>query len=474
MVIQMEKNEFINKNFTERTESSEGIRNNYLELLEQTKQYAAEYIRNVDNMPVYPNSVSIQKLDIFNESMPLHSSDPFDVMKILHKIGSAATTGHTGGRYFGFVNGGILPISHAAAWLTDTWNQNSALYVMSPISSKLEEICEQWIVELFGLEKCTAAGLVSGSSNATICALAAARNHILYKQGYDIAQKGLHNAPPIRVIVNEQAHSSVWKALALLGIGKEEIMKAPTDSFGRINLSTLPALNSNTLLIIQAGNVNGGAYDPIHDICDLAQKAGAWVHIDGAFGLWAAASKKQHHLVEGLEKADSYSVDAHKTLNASYDCGIVLCKHREALIKAMQATGAYIHYSENRDGMLYTTEMSRRARSVILWATLKQLGANGVEQLVDTLCERAEYFADQLNRNGFIIVQPVFFNQFMVKCETSERTKQVLERVQNSGICWCGGSTWQGEAVIRISISSHRTTKDDIDKSVTAFVKANT
>ena len=444
----------------------------YIGLLEQAKRYSEEYICNIDNMPVFPKPESLESLALFSETMPKTSSDPFEVIASLHNIGSKATTASTGGRYFGFVNGGLLPIAHAAEWLVDTWNQNSALYFMSPISSKLEEICELWLVELFGLKKGTAAGIVTGTSNSLICAFSAARHHLLQKQGYDLTEKGMRNAPPIRVIIGAGAHSSVKAALSVLGFGTKEIEVVPVDDYGRINVDKLPTLDSHTLLIIQAGNVSGGAYDPIDTLCETARKADAWVHIDGAFGLWAAASRKQRHLVAGLENADSYSVDAHKTLNAAYDCGIVLCRHRDSLIRALQASGSYIQYSQHRDGMLYTTEMSRRSRSVILWAVLKQLGADGVEQLVDSLCDNTAYFARELEKAGFHLVNPACFNQFIIKCETPEKTRQVLEFVQNSGVCWCGSSQWNDELVIRISVCSHSTTHEDIDICVGTFKEA--
>ncbi|HBN55353.1 MAG TPA: aspartate aminotransferase family protein [Lachnospiraceae bacterium] len=373
---------------------------------------------------------------------------------------------------FGFVNGGLLPVAHAAEWLADTWNQNGALSVMSPVTAQIESVCEGWITELFGLEKGTAMGLVTGSSNAIICALAAARNTLLKRQGYDLAENGLRNAPAIRIVVGADAHSSVKAALSVLGFGKAETEIVPTDEFGRMKIENVPELDNHTLLILQAGNVNGGSYDPIDKLCDLAKERGAWVHIDGAFGLWAAASKKYRYLVKGMEKADSWSTDAHKTLNAGYDCGIVLCRHRDEFTAALQASGAYIQYGESRDGMLYTTEMSRRARAVPLWAVLKSLGAKGVEQLIDTLCGHAEHFAAGLQKAGFELVNPVFFNQFMVRCETERKTEHVLHEIQNSGICWCSGSKWKGESVIRVSICSHATTREDIDKSIRVFCQA--
>ena len=423
-------------------------------------------------MTAYPDAKSLAALAEFDEPLPLKGTDPLSVLERLHTIGANGTTAQIGGRYLGFVNGGLLPVAHAAEWITDTWNQNGALAVMSPVTAKLEELCEQWIVELLGLEQGTAMGLVTGSSNATLCALAAARNNLLQGLGYDIKRNGLRNAPPLRILVSEDAHASVKAALSVLGFGCEEIELLPTDEYGRIRTEALPEMDNRTLCVIQAGNVNGGSYDPIDEICDKARKAGAWVHVDGAFGLWAAASRKYRHLVKGMEKADSWSVHAHKTLNAGYDCGIVLCRHRDALVSALQASGSYIQYGERRDGMLYTTEMSRRARAIPLWAVLKSLGTDGVERLIDTLCERAEYFAECLRDIGFDVINPVFFNQFMVSCETDAKTEVVLHTIQNSGVCWCSGSKWKGRSVIRVSVCSHATTKDDIGKSVAVFKDA--
>ena len=443
--------------------------NNYCDLLKQTAGYAEAYVNHIADRRAFPDAESLEALSAFDEPLPKEGTDASKVIEQLHLIGSPATTAQTGGRYFGFVNGGLLPVAHAAAWLSDTWNQNGALYVMSPAASHLEQICEGWVRDLFGLPDDTAMGLVTGSSNALICALAAARNELYRRQGYDVAAKGLRNAPPIRVILGAGAHSAVKSALAVLGIGTEEMEIVPVDNFGRIIPEAVPALNNHSLLILQAGHVSGGAYDNFDTLCDKANAAGAWVHIDGAFGLWAACSRKYSYLTKGFEKADSWVTDAHKTLNAGYDCGLVLCRHREALASALAASGSYIVYSENRDGMLYSTEMSRRTRGVMLWAVLKQLGRSGVEQLINKLCDNAAYFAAELEKEGFTLVNPPQFNQFMIKCASDARTENLLKAVQNSGICWCGGSIWEGERVIRISICSHATTREDIDRSVQTF-----
>ncbi len=440
-------------------------------VFEQAKDIAYDYIDHLADMDVFPSDSSISEMDYFNESMPMDPSATKDVLSMLGHYGSKSTVAQTGGKYFGFVCGGSLPVTLAAKWVSDVWDQNSALYVLSPIAAKLEETCEKWIAELLGLPKGTAAGFVSGSSTAIICALAAARNELLKRQGWDVSANGLFGATPVRVVISAQAHSSVFKALAFIGLGKERVELVPTDNQGRMLVEALPELDNHTLLIIQAGNVNSGAFDPIDTLCELAKKAGSWVHIDGAFGLWAAASENYRGLTKGIEKADSWSVDAHKTLNAPYDCGIVLCKDRSALASSMQATGSYIQYSENRDGMLYTPEMSRRARSIELWAALKYLGKSGVQEIVDRLCIHAKYFATKLSENEFLILNDVVFNQILVKCETAEMTNATLKNIQSSGKCWCGGAVWKDEPAIRISVCSWQTTKEDLDDCVGTFIE---
>ena len=441
-------------------------------LFEKAKEYAEEYIRDLGRGRVSPDEAAISALGAFDEPLPAEPSDPEEMLDALHEIGARATVAQSGGRYFGFVNGANFPVAIASRWMGDAWDQNSALYVMSPIAAKLEEVCEKWVVQLLGLPPETTAGFVTGSSAATTCALAAARDELLRRQGWDIHENGLFGAPPLRVVLGAQAHSSVIKALSILGIGKSQLHWAEVDDAGRIIPENLPTLDENTLLIIQAGNVNGGAFDPMGLLCEAAHRAGAWVHVDGAFGLWAAASETKRALIAGFERADSWSADAHKTLNAPYDSGIVLVRDRAALVRAMQATGSYIQYSENRDAMLYTMEMSRRARCIELWATLKYLGSSGIGALVDELCENARYFAKRLSECGFLIENDVVFNQVLVRCETDEETTETLERIQLGGVCWCGGANWKGRSVIRLSVSSWRTGYEDVETCVTEFVRA--
>lgn len=443
-----------------------------LELFEQAKNYAFDYMKNILNQSVYPGETAIDRLKIFKEPLQLESGDPYDILNKLHFEGSPATIAQTGGRYFGFVNGGIIPAALAAKWLSDTWDQNAALYVISPIASILEEVCEKWLVDLLKFPEGTAAGFVGGSSTATLCGLAAGRNHLLEQLGYDVGKKGLFGAPEIRVIVGDGAHSTIYKALSILGLGSERLIRVPTDNQGRILVDTVPELNNQTLLILQAGNVNSGAFDNFEVLCQKARNAGSWVHVDGAFGLWASASEELNSLTRGVELADSWSVDAHKTLNAPYDNGIILCRSREALTKSLHMTGSYIIYSDYRDGMLYTPDMSRRARIVELWATLKSLGKKGVSELVEDLHHKASYFAKSLKQNGFKIINDICFNQVMTSLNNSELTEKVLRLIQDSKECWCGGAKWEGQSVIRISVCSYRTTYEDIDRSVKAFVKA--
>lgn len=442
------------------------------DIYQQVVADAFVYLDGVNTRPVFPLPDAIQALAAFDEPLPEQPHDASDVLKMLHHIGGPASVAQGGGRYFGFVNGGVVPSALAARWLADMWDQNAALHVISPIAAKLEQVCEQWVVDLLGLPMGTAAGFVSGTSIATMCGLLAGRNTLLQRQGWDVAENGLFGAPSIRVVMSKQAHGTVRKALAILGIGQQSIEWLPYDNQGRLLPDMLPPLDNRTLLILQAGNVNTGAFDVFTPICEQANAAGAWVHIDGAFGLWAAACQQTAHLTQGIELGDSWSVDGHKTLNAPYDSGIVLCKDRAALVGALQASGAYMQFSNERDSMLYGPEMSRRARGIELWALLKTLGRQGVDALIARLCNHAQQFEQELSLHQFCILNDVVFNQVLVACDTPELTLQTLRNIQESGECWCGGTTWYDEPAIRISVCSWVTTPADVSRSVQAFVNA--
>ncbi len=441
-------------------------------LLEQAHRHAADYIDTVRDRPVFPRQGALDGLSVFDGSLPDNGLDPSEMLTLLHKHGSPATVAQTGGRYFGFVNGGIHPPALAARWLADAWDQNAALNVISPIAAKLEAQCETWLVSLFDLPQDTAAGLVTGTSTSLACGFATARNTLLARQGWDAAAQGLFGAPELKVVLCEQAHGTVFKALSFLGLGRDRVHSVPCDDQGRMRIDQVPELDDRTLLILAASNVNSGAFDDFRPLCEKAMSAKAWVHVDGAFGLWAAASPAKQHLTDGIELADSWSVDAHKTLNAPYDCGAILCRDRNALTSALQASGSYIQWSDDRDSMMYTPEMSRRARGIDLWATLVTMGRKGIADLIDQLCDGAELFADRLGKAGFRVLNDTVFNQVLVAGDTPQETEAILRIVQASGECWCGGSKWHGEPVIRISVCAVETTPADIKRSVAAFVSA--
>ena len=338
--------------------------------------------------------------------------------------------------------------------------------------SKLESIVEKWLNELFNLPETTKASFVSGSSMATFCGLAAARYKILQRNNWDINRKGLYGAPLIRIVTGNQVHSTVLKAIALLGFGKDNIEFVGTDNQGRIIPGNIPKLDDNTILILQAGNVNTGSFDDFDTICRQAKTFNPWIHIDGAFGLLCGASGALRHLTSGIEFADSWSFDGHKTLNTPYDNGILLCKDGEALAGAMEMTGSYINRSENRDGILYTPEMSRRARIIELWATLKSLGKNGISEMINGLHIRTKQFAKELQDARFEILNEIHFNQILVFYKDSKTTMEILKGIQQLGVCWCGNTKWKGKDVIRISVCSWATTESDISLSVGSFIKA--
>ncbi|MDH3633748.1 MAG: aminotransferase class V-fold PLP-dependent enzyme [Gammaproteobacteria bacterium] len=421
---------------------------------------------------VFPTPAALENLARFDEPLPDNPGDSLEILKQLHEFGSPATVAQIGGRYFGLVNGGVIPAVLAVRWLTDFWDQNTPLYLSSPLASRLEEITEGWLRELFALPGSSVAGFVSGSSMSIFCGLAAARQRNFERLDWDINRRGFAGAPRLRVITGKQAHGTVSKAIALLGFGIDNVEWIDTDAAGRIETDKVPELDQSTILILQAGNVNSGAFDDFKILCTRAQQAGAWVHVDGAFGLWAATSQHLKHLTAGIELADSWSFDGHKTLNTPYDSGVIMCRDRDALVNALHASGAYIVYSDNRDGMLHTPEMSRRARICELWAALKYLGKSGLDDLVYGFHLRARQFAEELEQQGFEILNDVVFNQVLVACGSDAITTETIKNIQQSGECWVGGTQWQQRNVIRVSICSWATMPTDISRSVKAFVDA--
>jgi glutamate/tyrosine decarboxylase-like PLP-dependent enzyme len=439
-------------------------------LLHDAATRAARYLGTLDDRPVAPSPEAIARLGALGGPLPATPSDPAAVLALLDEIASPATVASAGRRYFGFVTGGALPAALAANWLASAWDQNTALRVMSPAGAALEEVAGRWIVELLGLPHEATAGFVTGATMANLAGLAAARHALLSRQGWDVEAQGLFSAPPLTVVVGDEVHVSLLKALALLGLGRERVVRVPVDGQGRMRAEALPPLDGATIVCAQAGNVNTGAVDPLEQICDAAQAAGAWVHVDGAFGLWAGATPSRARLLHGVERADSWATDAHKWLNVPYDSGVVVCRHPDQLRAAMSSTAAYL-VSGGPEPSHHSPEMSRRARGVETWAALRSLGSSGVAELVERTCALASRFAEGLRAAGFEVLNEVVLNQVLVSFGDDETTRRAIAALQAEGTCWCGGTVWQGRAAMRISVSSWATTEEDVDRSVAAMVR---
>ncbi len=442
-------------------------------LLRWAQGAAQDYMEGQRSRPVFPDAEALAGLQNFDEPLPDQASPAQDTLDLLARFGSPATVAQAAsGRYFGSVNGGLLPVALAARWLADAWDQNAALFLSSPIAATLEQRCQDWLCALLGLASGAVAGFVPGSSTAILCGLAAGRYRLLQRQGWDVGRQGLAGAPRLRLIAGRHAHATVLKAVALLGLGTDSIEWVAVDDQGRLDPQHLPTLDPTCLLILQAGNVNSGAFDPFARIMPLAQAAGAWVHVDGAFGLWAQASASLRHLSQGAEGAQSFSLDAHKTLNAPYDNGLVLCSDAQALKAAMAASGSYIVYSDQRDGMVFTPEMSRRARAVETWAVLRSLGRQGLDDLVTGLHQRAEQLAEGLAEAGFEIRNTVVFNQVLVGLADDAQVPRLIDALQASGQLWVGGASWFDRPVVRVSVCSWATRPSDIQAVIAAFIDA--
>ena len=441
------------------------------DVLAMAADRARRYVREIGDRKVAPEEKELAALSRFHEPFPERSSDPGEVVAMLDEVGSPATMATTGGRYFGFVIGGALPASMAASWLASAWDQNVALRVMSPVAAELEEIVLRWICEALGLPAHCEGGLVTCATMANFTALAAARYALLAKAGWNVVDDGMFGAPPIEVVVGAEVHTSIQKALSLAGFGRRRVVIVEADSQGRMRPDKLPKLGERTILCLQAGNVNTGAFDPAAEICARARAQGAWVHVDGAFGLWANASPKYRHLTAGFDQADSWATDAHKWPNVSYDSGIVLVRDATALRAAMAASAAYLEPGVRREPMFHTPEASRRARGVELWAALKSLGRSGLCALIERACAHAQRFAEALRGAGFDVLNDVVINQVLVSFGTAENTREVIRRVQDDGTCWCGATVWQGKTAMRISVSSWVTTEVDVERSLEAIVR---
>ena len=432
---------------------------------------ARRYVREISERRVAPSEAAVAALADLHEPFPNSPSDPTTVIAKLDQIGSPATMVTTGGRYFGFVNGGMVPAALAANWLAAAWNQNAALRVMSPIAAELEEVVLRWVCEALALPQECAGGLVTSATMANFTALISARHALLARVGWDVNADGMFGAPPIEVVVGAEAHASILKALSLAGFGKKRVIVVEADGQGRMRADKLPGLSERTIVCIQAGNVNTGAFDPAAEICKAAREHGAWVHVDGAFGLWARISPKYKHLTQGFDQADSWATDAHKWPNVGYDSGLAIVKDGAALRASMGITASYLEPGSRREPMHHTPESSRRARGVELWAALKSLGRSGLCALIEQTCAHAQRFAQGLKEGGFEVLNDVVINQVLVSFGSPEATREVIRRVQEDGTCWCGGTIWQGKSAMRISVSSWATTETDVERSLRAIVR---
>ena len=377
------------------------------QLLEEAARLGCRYLDGLDSRPVFPAPAAVAGLEAFDEPFPATSSDSLETLALLDEAGSPATVATAGGRYFGFVIGGSLPAALAANWLAGAWDQNAGMAAASPVAARLEAVALRWLVDALGLPAEAGGGFVSGATMANFSGLAAARHVILQSAGWDVEADGLFGAPPITVVVGEEVHVSLLKALSLLGLGRERVLRVPVDGQGRMRPEALPRISGPTIICIQAGNVNTGAFDPADEICGIAHEAGAWVHVDGAFGLWAAAAPARRYLVSGVDQANSWATDAHKWLNVPYDCGLVFCRQAGDLQAALTHNAAsYLVGGGQREPMEYTPEMSRRARGVEVWAALRVLGRSGLGEMVERCCQHARRFAEGLAASGYENSQP--------------------------------------------------------------------
>jgi len=449
------------------------------ELLARTAALAADYLETLDTRPIRPERGYREMHELFDRAVPDRPADPADVVEELAAVGEQGVMAIGSGRWYGFVAGGAVPSSLAADWLVSAWDQNTGLAEPTPATSALEAVTGRWVLELLGLPPDSSFAFVTGCQMAHVTCLAAARHSVYRRAGWDLPQRGLAGAPPLRVVLGGKRHVTIKRALRLLGIGESQEVVLPADSEGRMATEQLGAAldgSTPTIVCAQAGEVNTGAFDDLEAIVELAARAGAWVHVDGAFGLWAAASPALAHLVAGYERADSWATDGHKWLNVPFDCGIALCAHRDDHEAAMEYAAPYLSVSEShvaRDPMGYSPEFSRRARAVPVWAAIRELGREGITALVDRCCAHARAIAEGLAAlPGCEIVNEVVLNQVLFRFEDDVRTQAILAAVQEEGEAWMSPTTWDGRFTIRISVVGWRTSERDVERTVAAFARA--
>jgi len=448
------------------------------ELFHETADRAAEFLETVEQRPVLPQIGVAELRERLTGPLPEGPTDPRRVVAELAEAAEPGIVAIPSGRYFGFVIGGGLPAAVAADWLTSVWDQNAGLYACGPSASVVEEVAGHWLLELLGLPAETSFAFVTGCQMAHVTALAAARHAVLEQVGWDVERDGLSGAPPIRVLAGAERHVTIDRALRYLGLGTACIVPVEADGQGRMRADALrEALAGGagpTVVCAQAGNVNTGAFDPLAEIAGAAEAAGAWLHVDGAFGLWAAASPRFRHLVAGVERADSWATDGHKWLNVPYDSGLAFCRHPDAHRAAMSVHADYLMHdtSGKRDQVDWTPEFSRRARGFPVYAAIRSLGRGGVAELVDRACDSAALFAQRLGAaDGVEILNDVVLNQVLVRFGDDETTREVIRRIQADGAAFMSGTVWHGVEAMRISVSNWQTGPAEVERAVDAILR---
>ena len=441
------------------------------DVLEAAAAAALAYARTVDDRRVFPDGEAIAALSAFDEPLSSAGTDAADTIRLLEEVGGPATVASTGPSYFGFVIGGTHPAALGAAWLADSWDQNSALPVMSPVASKLHDVTRGWLVDLLGLPAGTGVAYVTGATVANASCLAAARDALLARQGWDSSNDGLFGAPPVDVVVGERVHSTVSKSLSLVGLGRARVHVVPADDQGRMRADQLPDLAGPALVCAQAGEVNTGAFDPFDPIADWVAEHEGWLHVDGAFGLWAATDPGRAALVRGLDRADSWATDGHKWLNVTYDCGIAFVRRPEDLRRTFAASAAYLPPSDVFELMHHTPQSSQRARQIEVWAVLRSLGRDGVARLVADACDAAVVIADRLRPAGFEVLNDVVLNQVLVRYADGPTTERLMAALEADGRVWCGSTQWDGQTAMRISVSSWKTDRAVALRAAEAIVE---
>jgi glutamate/tyrosine decarboxylase-like PLP-dependent enzyme len=430
-------------------------------LLEAAAAAALDYAASVDNRRVTPDAAAVAALEAFDEPLPDVGADALATLRLLDEVGSPATVASTGGRYFGFVIGATYPAALGSAWLACAWDQNAALPVTPPVALKLHSVVRGWLVDLLGLPVDTGVAFVTGATVANAACLAAARDALLAQRGWDVQADGLFGAPPLEVVIGERAHSTLSKSLGLVGLGRNRVTVVPADDQGRLRAELLPDLDGPVLVCAQAGEVNTGAFDPFADIADWLAERSGWLHVDGAFGLWALADPGRADLVRGLDRADSWATDGHKWLNVTYDCGIAFVRRLAHLRHTFTAAAGYLPADTAFEAMHHTPQSSQRARQIEVWSVLRTLGRQGVADLVSRAGAAATTIADRLRDGGCTILNDVVLNQVLVRLDDGPTTEALVAAIQADGRIWCGATQWNGETALRVSVSSWKTTLDD-------------